>query len=101
MWHLIMPHGIQHYRIEWHESIFQFHIGTQPKLKGWDRIVAAAATNEECYTLVEYIQKEFPKVRYELPLLIQQFWPLGEQLYSLKGVSIKNNKILIPKQLRA
>lgn len=66
-----MPHSIQHHRVEWHESIFQCHIGTRPKLKGWDRIVAAAATNEKCYTLVEYILKEFPKVRYELPLLIQ------------------------------
>lgn len=37
-----------------------------PKMRIWNRIVAAAATDEECRTLAEYIQNEFTNSRYDL-----------------------------------
>ena len=74
-----------------------------PKLRAitWDRIVAAAATDEECRALAEYIQNGFPSSRHKLPSKIQQFWSIADQLYCLDGVPIKEDKILIPRQLRA
>ena len=73
-----------------------------PKLRAitWDRIRAAAATDEECRSLVEYVQKGFPKSRHELPEIIRRFWPMKETLYSLEGVVIMDSKILIPRKLR-
>ena len=67
----------------------------------WDKIVAAAATDEECRILAEYIQNGFPNSHHDLPPNVRQFWTMREQLYCLENVSIKENKILIPKQLRA
>lgn len=74
-----------------------------PKLRAitWDRIVAAAATDDECRTLASYILDGFPESRHELPLKIRQFWSMADQLYCLEGVPIKGERILIPKQLRA
>ena len=73
------------------------------KLKAitWERIVAAAAIDEECRTLAEIIQKGFPESRGELPPVARAFWPMRESIYCLEGVIIKGNKILIPRQLRA
>ena len=58
-----------------------------PKLRAitWDRIVAAAATDEECRALAEYIQNEFPRSRHELPSKIRQFGSMADQLYCLDG----------------
>ena len=74
-----------------------------PKLRAitWDRIVSAAAMDEECRHLREHIQKGFPKSRHELPETIRRFWPMKEELYCLDGVTIMDNKILIPRGLRA
>ena len=72
-----------------------------PKIRAitWDRIVAAAATDEECRALAEYIQNGFPRSCHELPSKIRQFWSMADQLYYLDGMPIKENKIL--RQLRA
>lgn len=67
----------------------------------WGRIVAAAATDEECRTLKELIQNGFPQSRNNIPNRVRVFWPMREELYCLEGVIIKGNKILIPRQLRA
>lgn len=74
-----------------------------PKLRAitWDRIVAAAATDEECRSLAEFIQNGFPKSQHELPETIRRFWHMKEELYCLEGVTIMENKILIPRKLRA
>ena len=63
--------------------------------------MASAATDEECRALAEYIQNGFPRSRHELPLKIRQFWSMADQLYCLDRVPIKENKILMPRQLRA
>ena len=67
----------------------------------WDRIVAAAATDEEYRVLAEYIQNGFPRSCHELPSKIRRFWSMADQLYCLDGVPIKEKKILIPRQLWA
>ena len=76
---------------------------SDPKLKAitWERIVAAAATDEECRTLANLIQNGFPKSRNDLPSIARVFWPMCEDIYCLEGVIVNGNKILIPRQLRA
>ena len=74
-----------------------------PNLKAvtWERIVAAAATDEECRTLANLVQNGFPELRNDTPPIARVFWPMREDLYCIEGVIIKDNKILIPRQLRA
>ena len=74
-----------------------------PNLKAitWERIVAASATDDECRTLADLVQNGFPQSRNDLPSTARVYWPMREQLYCLEGVIIKDNKILIPRQLRA
>lgn len=57
-----------------------------------------AATDEESQTLTKYIWTGFPKSHHELLLVISQFLPMHEELYSTEGVVIKENKIIIPQQ---
>ena len=73
-----------------------------PKLRAvtWDQIVAAAATDNECQSLAEYIQKGFPEYRHELPETIHYFWSMKEALYCVEGEPIMEKKILMPKKLR-
>ena len=67
----------------------------------WDRIVAAAAVDEECCTLSRTISEGFPENRHDVPLLIRNFWAMRNDLYQLDGVPINGNKILIPRSLQA
>ena len=79
------------------KATFTSMYGSDPKLKAitWERIVAVAATDEECRTI---IQNGFTKSRNDLPLTVRAFWPMREELYCLEGVTVK---ILILRQLRA
>lgn len=85
------------------KAAFASMYGSDPKLKAitWERIVAAAATDEECRTIAHVIQNGFPKSRNDLSPIVRVFWPMREELYCLEGVTVKANKILIPRQLRA
>ena len=51
----------------------------------WERIVAAAATDEECRTLAEIIPQGFPESRNELPTIARAFWHMQDDLYCLEG----------------
>ena len=71
---------------------------SDPRLKAitWERIVAAAAIDEKCRTLTDFVQNVFPKLRNDLPSIARFFWPMPVEIYYLKEVPIKSNKILIP-----
>ena len=49
----------------------------------WGRIVAAAATDEECMTLRDLIQNGFPQSRNDVSPIARIFWPMREELYCL------------------
>ena len=67
----------------------------------WDRIVAAAAVDEECCVLSRTISEGFPENRHDVPSIIRNFWTMRNDLYQLDGVPINGNKILIPRPLQA
>ena len=51
--------------------------------------------------LAHVIQNGFPKSHNDLPPIVGVFWPMREELYCLERVTVKGNKILIPRQLWA
>ena len=67
----------------------------------WDRVVAAAAQDEECQLLSQAISSGFPPSKNELPELIRRYWPVQDELYTICGVPLKDSRILIPRLLRA
>eukprot|EP00112_Aurelia_sp_Birch-Aquarium-sp1_P001605 Seg1173.19 transcript_id=Seg1173.19/GoldUCD/mRNA.D3Y31 product="Retrovirus-related Pol polyprotein from transposon opus" pseudo=true protein_id=Seg1173.19/GoldUCD/D3Y31 len=67
----------------------------------WDRVVAAAAQDEECQLLSQTISNGFPPSKDELPELVRRYWPVRDDLYTVNGVSLKDKRILIPRPLRA
>ena len=85
------------------KAAFTSMYGNDPKLKAITsaRIVAAAATDEKFRTIAHVIQNGFPKLCNDLPPIVQVFGPMREELYCLEGVTVKANKILIRRQLRA
>lgn len=81
------------------KALFNSSHEQDPKIRAItsDRIVATAATDEECQTLTEYIQSEFPESYHDLRVIICQFWSMCKELYCLEDVPIMDNKILILK----
>ena len=77
--------------------------GSEESLRAitWDRIVAAAAQDEECCFLSNVINSGFPKTKDDLPEIICRFWPAREEYYVINRVILKGSRILIPQQLRA
>ena len=65
----------------------------------WEMVCEAAATDEECTTLVETIMNGFPP-KENLPDIIVPFHSMRDSLYSIRGVPFKDHKMLIPKSLR-
>ena len=67
----------------------------------WERIIAAAAQDEEYCLLSNVITSGFPKAKDDLPEMIRRFWPSREEYYVIDGVILKDSRILIPQPLRA
>ena len=66
----------------------------------WRSIKEAAAVDEECVLLAEFIINGFPSKKEELPLKIRGYWPMREDLYLIDGVPFKGRKMLVPSSLR-
>ena len=67
----------------------------------WEQIRAAASQNKECQELLKAISNGFPTTKETLPEVICHFWSMRDELYSIDGVILKGEKILIPLPLRA
>ena len=74
-----------------------------PRLKAiiWERIIAAATTDEECQTLEKPFCTKSAKSHIDLSPIACVFWPMRKEIYCLEGAAIKGNKILILQQLCA
>ena len=67
----------------------------------WQQINEAAATDNECVSLVMFISVGFPDKREDLPEVLRKFWPMRGELYVIDNVPFKGNKMLIPTSLRS
>ena len=60
-----------------------------------------ASVDEKCVGLVEVITQGFPENRNDVPECIRIFWSMRDNLHIVKGVPIRDKRLLIPKNLRA
>ena len=66
----------------------------------WDMVNDAAITDKECVRLKETILNGFPEKREMLPTEIKYFWPWRDELYVIENVPFREQKMLIPFNLR-
>ena len=62
----------------------------------WEWIHATASQDKECQELLKAISNGFLNTKETLPEVIHCFWPMRDELYSIDGVILKGEKILIP-----
>ena len=67
----------------------------------WHRVSDVAATDEECVTLCEQIREGFPDDRNKLPPTLRYYWQMKDDLYVIKNVPFKDQRMLLPAPLRA
>ena len=68
----------------------------------WERVKLATTSNRDMTQLIDIIESGFPKFRHmhELPLALQEYYQIREHLYTVDGVILYNNRIVIPPSLR-
>ena len=66
----------------------------------WQRVVEAAAVDQECIALAQQIVHGFPEEKSLLPQPLQPYWGMRHELYVVDNVPFKGRKILIPSRLR-
>ena len=79
------------------KTAFMSMFENDPELKAmtWERIVSAAATDQEYLPLADLVRNDFPRSHNDLPPIARVFWPMHEEIYWFEGVIIKDNKILV------
>ena len=66
----------------------------------WERVKLATTSNGDMTRLIDIIDHGFPNSRYELPPALQEYYQFREQLYTVDGVILYKNRIVIPPSLR-
>ena len=66
----------------------------------WRKVNETAAVDEDCVALVRLIVDGFPAEKTQLPLSLQPFWGIRDELYVIENVPFKGHKMLIPSDLR-
>ena len=66
----------------------------------WEKVQLATTSNKDMTQLIDIIECGFPKFRHELPLALQEYHQFREHLYTVDGVILYKNRIVIPPSLR-
>ena len=66
----------------------------------WERVKLATASNGDMTRLIDIIESGFPKFCHELPLALQEYYQFCKHLYTVDGVILYKNRIVIPTSLR-
>ena len=66
----------------------------------WERVKLATTSNGDMTQLIAIIESGFPKSRHELPTTLQEYYQFRQQLYTVDGVILYKNRIVIPPSLR-
>ncbi len=66
----------------------------------WDKVRHATSSDENMNLLLSTIESGIPKYRHELPPTLREYHQFREHLYSVDGVVIYKDRIVIPPSLR-
>ena len=66
----------------------------------WDRVRVATTSYQEVGTLLKFIENGFPQFRHELPTALQLYYQFRDHLYTVDGVILYKDRIIIPPSLR-
>ena len=66
----------------------------------WDRIRAATASDDNMNQLITLIESGMPDSRYELPQQLQEYHQFRHSLYTVDGVVMYKDRVVIPPSLR-
>ena len=66
----------------------------------WDLVRTATASDESLNELQNLIENGFPESNAEIPKDIRAYFPLREQLSTVDGVIIYNDRVVVPPSLR-
>jgi hypothetical protein len=66
----------------------------------WNRVKVETASDENMNQLVSIIEDGMPDQKSELPPALREYYQFRDDLYTIDGVAIYNNRIIIPPALR-
>ena len=66
----------------------------------WDRVRTATTSDANMAQLVEIVEKGMPESRRELPEPLREYHQLHEHLYTVDGVILYKDRVVIPPSLR-
>ncbi|RLJ22718.1 hypothetical protein DJ031_00320, partial [bacterium endosymbiont of Escarpia laminata] len=66
----------------------------------WDGVRMATNSDEAMVKLMEIIESGMPEFRHELPIELRQYHQYRDNLYTVDGVVLYNDRIVIPRSLR-
>ena len=66
----------------------------------WDRVKVATASDHDMVHLMSIIESGFPIFRHELPPALPEYYQFCDQLYTVDGVILYKDRIVIPPSLR-
>lgn len=66
----------------------------------WDRVKQAASVDTVSRSLMQTINNGFPSEKKMLPQILQPYWNMRDQLYSIDGVPVVGTRTVVPVSLR-
>ena len=66
----------------------------------WDRVRLATTSDQDMAALLHTIERGFPQFRHELPTTLQEYYQFCDHLYTVEGVILYKDRIVIPHSLR-
>ena len=67
----------------------------------WSKIKLAMSSNTDMQLLLEFVDREFPQCKGELPVSLQDFYRFKDHLTCIDGVVLYKDRIVVPPSLRA
>ncbi|MEW8309573.1 MAG: DDE-type integrase/transposase/recombinase [Candidatus Thiodiazotropha endolucinida] len=66
----------------------------------WDRVRTATASDNTLQTLAHLIESGLPDLRNEFPDALQEYYPFRNDLYTVDGVILYKDRVVVPPTLR-
>ena len=66
----------------------------------WERVKLATTSNGDMTQLIDIIENGFPEFHHELPPALREYYQFRYHLYTVDGVILYKNRIVIPPSLR-